>query len=261
MHVNLEDLSHCKAHFNTGSLPAPYSYAYFLELHLIDDAILVKYKLNYQDRENLKEAEILEEGFSLDDDFAWEGKIPNLWKKALLAMVNKTTWLNSPPADDFDGNLEIALEDKQGNKDGKIPSNRTSWAYFLQELVQAIYEIGEKELPLIIRYKEISNGNEQKVTIQPLFSQRRILVSLINNLGKKEHEMEWEKLRPLLKAVYLPDYDYENAMEKEPDKPGKYIDHGENLWFKFNKGVRNPGKKSEAVSKLEKVFSDLLSIP
>ncbi len=256
MEIDLEKINHLEANVNTGTLPPPYCYAYRLNVDFKEEAIHVKYSLTYLDRDQMEEEDILEEGFTMEDDFHWEGEIPLVWKKEINEMLKKTSWLNVAPSDGYDGDLELKIIDTSGNENHcLIPTNRVSWEYFLQEMIQAIYEVSDKELPLIIRYKEIA-VTTRTLVLQPVFSRRILKIQLVENGNEKEMELPWDRLKQLLKAIYLPDYDHDKAIKVEPVKNGKFLDPGEALWYKFDEGIKNPGRKSDAVARLEKLFDD-----
>lgn len=134
-----------------------------------------------------------------------------------------------------------------------IPDNLEAWEYFLQELTQAVFEMSQKERPLEIHYLEILAPDQTlSITIKPSFITRQLSIEVSDPKKKQSKEYPWEQLKPLLKAIYLPDYDEEQAKTQQPKKPGKYIDPGEERWYELNKSVNNPGKKYDAVGALEK---------
>jgi hypothetical protein len=127
-------------------------------------------------------------------------------------------------------------------------------------MIQAIYEISEKELPLEVKFKEIDDKKiETLISIQPFFSSRTVKI-LIEKEKKasRQKQIAWNDLKPILKSVYFPDYDYEYALEKIPNKTGKYIDNGEGVWYEFGVGVKNPNKNINSLERLERSLKDLV---
>ncbi|MDQ3394243.1 MAG: hypothetical protein M3512_09060 [Bacteroidota bacterium] len=261
--LNFEDLKGIEVNCNTENIPAPFSYSYKIQIELqeSDKQLSVTYKLVYTDRDELEEEDIIEEGFSLDDDFEWRGQLTKVWSAELKEIFRKTTWSEkNVPAKNITSSLIIALTKKDGSIINKIPANPESWEYFLQEMIQAIYEDSNKELPLEVKYKEIDDDKQETlILIQPYFSSRTVDVQIENS--KKEMEKKtipWGDLKTILKSVYFPDYDYQYALEKVPNKAGKYIDNGEGVWYEFGVGVKNPNKNVNSLEKLERSLKDLV---
>jgi hypothetical protein len=245
--------------FQTLLAPPPYSHEYLLHLDLAsarrsDAELLASFQINYTDREQLTEEEILDEGFSLEDDFAWKGVLPKVWKAATLDFLDKTKNLFEKPKPTAQHLLELLLDQGPAGHRRGIPDNAEDWEYFVQEIIQVIYEISKKELPLEIHYVEQDKNSKQSIHIQACFSQRSLQVVREEDGRKNEQEARWEQLRPLLQAVYLPDYDPEKAKTSLPHKAGKYIDQGDGLWYELGVSVTNPSKKVDAVGKLEKIL-------
>lgn len=219
----------------------------------------MKYELSYTERETLTEEEILEEGFSLQDDYNWEGKLPPVWHQAVEKVLQQTTKLHKQPNAGSDSAAILQIQDLEGATHEGVPDNIEAWIYFLQEMTQAVFEISRKELPLLLKYLEVSGTDDKlELIIQPYFSNRQLVAGVYENGKEQEKSHSWEKLKPLLKAVYLPDYDASKATKQQPATPGKYIDPGEGMWYALGQAVVNPGKKYDAIGAMEKEIKKLL---
>ncbi len=73
--------------FRTLDVPAPFAHDYTLSLEL-DKDIKARYQINYKGRENLSEEEIIEEGYTLDDDFEWKGEINSAWLQQIESLLD-----------------------------------------------------------------------------------------------------------------------------------------------------------------------------
>ena len=237
--------------FETLTAPPPFSHHYQITLDLSVAQPILEFEINYSDREQLSEEEILEEGFTLEDDYTWKGELPKAWKFATLDLLRKSKNLFDEPKPHVQQILRISITYENGEQWGGIPNNTESWEYFAQEMIQAIYEISQKELPLEINYLEVSSQQKQVVTIKPSFSYRKVRVERKQPGEEHQKEYEWGQLKPLLEAIYLPDYDSEQASSKEPRKQGNYISPGDGLWYELGKAVTNPGEKKDAVSEMQ----------
>lgn len=257
--MKLEAFQRLSITFETLVVPPPFSHTYCFVLQPSDERLQVKYEISYTEREALTEEEILEEGFSLQDDYSWEGKLPLVWHQAVEKMLQQTTKLRKQPKAGSENVVILQIQDLKGTLHEGVPDNIEAWVYLLQEMTQAVFEISRKELPLLVKYLEIS-GTDHKLElfIQPSFSNRQLIAGVFEKGKKQEKSHPWERLKPLLKAVYLPDYDVSKSTSQQPATPGKYIDPGEGLWYALGKAVVNPGKKYDAIGAMEKEIKKLL---
>ncbi|CAN5538928.1 hypothetical protein BH23BAC1_BH23BAC1_26180 [soil metagenome] len=266
--INAKEIRQIEATFRTENIPAPYKYQYKLTIDLnpdqieADDNTVVNYSLQYMDREDMDEDDIIEEGFTMNDDFEWNGKIPLVWIDELKKMLAETSWSmgHKKPPHDESSSLSLKITEASGVIHENIPVNKDSWEYFLQELIQAIYETCQRESPLEVKYKEIDEKkNETLILIKPFFSSRTLEINIKSeNQSWEKKNLSWNNLKPLLKSVYFPDYDYDYALEKVPKKSGKYIDNGEGVWYEFGVGVKNPASQTDSLQKLEQSLKELL---
>ena len=260
MNINPKDVKSIHIRFDAGNLvPAPYHYAYSLDIQMAEGK--VNYKIEYLHREELTEEEITDEGFTMEDDWQWEGTLTEAWQGALKEQIQKQSWPKKPASPrPEEANLHLRLVGQDDNVlfDG-IPADIASWEYFLQELVQAIYEIAQREAPFQLVYKEIgSGGSQHQIYLEASFAQRTITARQQQQEGEEEFaQPDWKQLKSLMKTIYIPDYDYEQATVKEPKKRGKYIATGEGLWFKFGESLTEPDARSNSLDRLEKELKDL----
>jgi hypothetical protein len=256
MKINLDKLIAIAITYDNTIVPPPFSFIYQLNINLEKGRTKVDYQLNYTDRNEIDEEEILEEGFTLNDDFQWNGELPDLWQQEVKNFIAQTSWTAYQEEDEEI--LRFALLQEGSQPISVVPEDIKKTEYFLQELIQAIYEISQKERPLIIRYKEIGPDNDTTfISIQPSFSQRSVRVTQRQNKQQQEKDIPWHSLQYIFEAVYLPEYDYEKATPKEPVKPGKYIDNGEGIWFELGKGLKSPDNKQDALKKIEKILKQI----
>lgn len=255
MNIDPQEVRSFQVRFDAGNLvPPPYHYAYTLEVDLADKNTPANYAIRYLHREELSEEEILDEGFTPNDDWSWKGTLPQNWRNALLEQIKKQSWPTKPEKPgEGEAALEIRLlgEDEKALFDGK-PADIASWEYFLQELIQAMYEISGKEAPFELIYREIKRDETYEIQLKASFAERSMQAKELHN-GQEANNIQpdWKLLKNLMKTIYVPDYDYENAREQEPKKRGKYIFTGEGLWFKFGDSLIEPDKKSKSLDRLE----------
>lgn len=244
-------------HYQTLSAPPPFSHHYQISLGLSAEQPQVGFTISYSGREKLSEEEILEEGFTLEDDYQWQGELPKSWKFAIIDELRKSKSLFDAPKPHAQAVLQLDITYENGEQQSGIPNNPENWEYFAQEMVQAIYEISQKELPLEIIYLEIGKHGTESIGINPSFSARRVRVERHQAAGSHKKEYDWSQLKPLLEVIYLPDYDAEQGSEKKPGKPGSYISPGDGLWYELGKAVTNPGGKKDVVGEMQQRIRQL----
>ena len=235
-----------RATYEDETLPPPYRNTYTIEANLLTDGLEVSYDLKYLERDTIDEQEIFTEGFTLEDDFEWKGKLKLVWRSFVEDLVKRSSWKRAPK----NAILKLDLAAEQS----AIPENLDEWLYALQELTQAIFEEAGREAPLEITYREISKEKKFENTIIISFAERSIQSVQVTDGKVRKQSKTWKESRKIMEVVYSADYLGENALLNEPKKPGKYINIGEGAWYEFGSGVQNPGKKNMLLE-IEKIFS------
>ncbi len=256
--IALDKLTYCEIRYKNTVIPPPFSFQYKIILTKENSYFKVAFTMEYVDREQVTEEEILEEGFTGDDNYEWEGKFPNVWMRELKNMLHKSSWPKQHSTDPTKPKLSIAMRDEENEFIGS-PANFDSWEYLLQEIIQAIYEISKKELPLELQYQERHNGeNEIMVRLKSVFAERTIFVEKEEIHEEKVHKtIDWDRLKQILRFVYMPEYDYEKGSSKPPKKDGSFIDSGDKVWYELGKGVTNPSGNNDAISRIKDIFTTL----
>lgn len=261
MSVAVESIHHLDIFFDAGeNVPPPFHFAYHLQLTIRPDSLDATFELRYLHREELTEEEILEEGFTPNDDWDWKGKLPAVWRDVLLEQLQKSIWPNKPKeAEEGEALLDIQLLSQAGESlfSGR-PADPQHWEYFLQEIMQAIYEVAQKEAPLHLHYKEINKGRPSvDIWLEASFANRKASARQQGMEAPESKEISWPQLKKLLKTVYMPEYDYDNAMDEAPTAMGRYISTGEGLWFSFGVSVVEPGANVNSLDRLEEALKGL----
>jgi len=252
MHLKKEDIVRLEIDFDSGSIPPPFSHVYKLKIAFEKGFVNTQLDLQYTEREELSEDEILDEGFSLDDDYSYKGELPTVWEEPFKDLYASTRWSNKKQLGG-DGGIKVLAKDRHGKIVRGIPNNPDDWQYLAQEFIQAIYEISEKEKPLHLQYYANSTEGEFFYDLTVKFATRKVEV-VIN--GDK-HLADWEQTKNLLGYIYLPDYDYDQAKENKPSKRGHYINLGDGFWHEFGKGIINLDDAFDAASKIKSEFKKL----
>lgn len=252
MHLKTEDLARLEIEFDSGVIPPPYSHVFKLKIGFGKNFLDTQLDMEYTDREDLSEEEILNEGFSLEDDYHFQGEVPKVWEKPLKELYAKSKWSNNR-LDQEEGGIYILAKDVHGKVSRTTPLNQQEWQFFTQDYIQAIYELSKREAPLQVNYLIVDQAGSKEISLTVRFSIRKVEV-LVNG---KMKEIHWEKAKELLGYVFLPDYDYDRAKEKKPSQNGNYIDCGDGYWHDMKKGVFNIDDSFDAISRIKEGFRKL----
>lgn len=237
--------------YDSGIVPAPYSHVFRLMLDWSKGDLDVVLDLHYTDREDLTQEEILDEGFTLNDDYSYKGTLNTVWIKPLQLLFAKSKWTNK---NIDEGGITVSPLD-QGNDEGvKIPSNQEEWQLMAQDLIQAIYETVKKEAPLQVHYRLVEGEAITDCSVTVHFSNREVIFEKAGT----PRTINWEYAIQLMKIVFTPDYHYEMAKEEPGKKRGAYIECGDGYWHELGKGVVNIDPSFDAVGKIKSGFHDLI---
>jgi hypothetical protein len=213
----------------------------------------------YTGREDLSEDEIFGEGFTMDDDVNWNGKLGSQWWEVISSAIEKTHIKKGKKNNEGDPlQLELTTQNMpSGVNIAGSPTEYDMWEYLIQELIQAVFEASERELPLSINILKITGTVKQEIKIRVKFSKREATIEVAGKT-KEPEIVEWSTLKDYLKTIYQPDYLPEKEMTKPPKNAGIYISFLEGSWFELKKGIVEPSKKSATVVKIEKLVDQLL---
>lgn len=222
--------------YQTQHLPPPHAYAYVFELET-GDVLKVEFNLEYLNRDSVSEDEILEEGYTLEEGFNWQGELPGIWSNVLSNLMEKLE-LQSEYDEKAPFYLFIEVNNKSGYTSG------SEFDYLLQEMIQAVYETAEYEAPL---YFTFLLGKE-KFEIEANFKNRELKAT--RNTHSKN--LDWTVLRSFLEKI-------ENCKMREPtskklDPNFLYISYDNQLFFKVLSLHKN-----NAAEKIYNEFQVLIS--
>jgi hypothetical protein len=249
MSITSSELIRLEIDFDSGVVPPPYSHTIKLKIKVEPHFLNVNFDMEYTQREELTEEEILDEGFSMDDDYHYVGEISTAWTNPIKELYSKSKWAVNKKIIE-DGGIQLLAKDIHGKIFRSIPLNQQDWQFLMQEIIQAIYETNKKEAPLTVRFLSIRNNEKFLYTIVAKFSSRQIDF----DLNGKSIELDWEGIKSLLTDIYLPDYDYDQAKEAQPQKNGDFLDCGDGWWHELGKGVINIDPDYDALYKIKQFF-------
>ncbi len=212
--------------YQTLQLPPPYSFAYTLDLSFDDDAVVVKFEQEYLNRDTLSEEEILNEGFTTNDDISWSGTLGKVWADHFSKLFEDVQ------LQDESDEERLYIHMAVGNGKPGMVIDTDFWEYELQEIVQAIYEASGRESGLHMDFLVVEDGDQQKISIDGSFEDRKARID-------KDQPTSWDNLRKIMSLTYNEDYAEEGV--KKPDEDGIWVDFdGEGYYYRI------PNKSTES---------------
>jgi hypothetical protein len=210
-------------------VPAPYANFQTIKLHLIsEDDLTVDFSIKYTDREDLEEEEILEEGFTMDDDFTWKGGLPANWIKEFNEIYSSSKIIRQREEKEFEDFVEIEIEEND-KRVTVYPVDKERWDYDAEP--------------------------KSEVALKASFATKIFTMSENNGPLKK---LDWGFLQKVMDTVYRAEFVYDNASDKKPAKKGKYLYIGDQLWYQLGVAVVETTAKSKDLQMIESLFSKLV---
>lgn len=238
-------------------IPPPYEHFYILSVTENPVYLTLSYKQEYTGREGISEEDLLDEGFTTNDNFDWSGSLNTVWKKQLEALYEQSKKLPAPPDTNEDYVIELKSISKEGNEVISYVADRDiqKWTYLLQELKQAIYEVEKYEAPMMIKYLSITEKGSKFATLKGSFAERSFTVRVDDS---PIESFDWGKLQEVVRMIFLnTEIDEEQEIKGTPTKSGKYILLPESNWFELGKAVIDINPKGKTVQKIINTLESL----
>lgn len=216
------------------SLPAPYAYFYTLTARpAANGSVALDLSITYPDRDDIDDDELAAEGFTRDDDFSWSGRLPDAWRQALVALVDKTRLqpIDEDALGEDDEFWAMHVEtDRQPAQVGR-PRNPDDWQYLMQELIQATYESNQREQPFTLTYVEQGGRTgDYELRLTASFANRTVQALTIQDRRERTRTLPWPTLQTVMSEVYAHDYDSDEAQPKRPQRAGQWLNLGTDEW-------------------------------
>jgi hypothetical protein len=217
------------------SLPAPYAYFYTLTARPVaGNGLQVDLAITYPDRDDIDDDELIAEGFTRDDDFAWSGKLPKAWLETVANLVSKTRLqpLDEENLDEDDDFWDLTLDMQPAGMKRGTPQNADEWHYTVQELMQAAYESVGRERPFELTYLHLdSRQGEAELRLTASFADRTVTVLTREDRREQSRTLPWPTLQKVMSQVYEHDFDPENTVYKRPNRSGQWLNLGTDEWY------------------------------
>lgn len=176
-----------RLHYQTGPyISAPHAYEAEMVCVKRSDGLAVTCRQTYTDREHLDQKDIEAEGFTTNDDFAWEGVLPKVWLRIVEDRFRNIRF-STQPSHHLYLEIDAGLETKKG-----APEPENEWITTTEQLIQACLEAGEKELPMeLVMGKLEKNNFYERGRLVWSFAQRSLSAQVLNGRTRQFSEEEW----------------------------------------------------------------------
>ena len=253
--MRLESFNKVTFQYDTGPIPPPFCYRYNLTISSIDNGKHeVDIEIDYYDRDEISEDEIYNEGFSLDDNFQWNGNLPQTWVQEIINKLNTSNWKKQMTLRPRETGMMVKIDTHQSAEDLE-PADLRTWEVFVQEIIQACFELSEREAPLHIEFVR-NEGAKHRKQLKITYSFALRTVILVTN-NETEKTLSWENGRKFLKYIYGIDYMPENGNSKAPTAKGSYISPGDGLWYPLDTSL-NGTDELPKIEKLKRLLEEYL---
>ncbi|MEL6534052.1 MAG: hypothetical protein AAFQ98_01505 [Bacteroidota bacterium] len=229
-----EGLQALDIQLETRTLPPPYRHQILAKVENRPSGWFVQFQLSYLDRESVTEEELLEEGFTGDDDFTWEGDLTAGWVTHLQNSLAQSTFpKDQTAAREKEPLVELVGHYAEGKNLQGVPAETGYWEYLLQEFMQALYELSGFERPLEISYREVTKKQPPlDVSLSASFAHRTAEV-IAQQEGNTfpTRTLHWDDVKEIMKQIYHYEFDVLRAKPQPPKKRGMYLFLGEGGWL------------------------------
>lgn len=214
-----------EARFETNDLtPPPFSHYYHLILKKDARGYFASYELVYTHREELTEAELVEEGFSLDDNRACQAYLHAAWVAQLEKLMAQTQPETRPRQSKYNF-LELHIRTQSGETQTFSPKNRLAWEMLLEQVVQGLMETAKVEAPLVLGYCWQEQGKQQQYQIRWQFANRTAVIIHAN----KAFTISWQTGLSIMEQSFSIEADLDKGATKP--KLGNQISSGDGKWY------------------------------
>lgn len=232
------------------NLPPPFSYTYCL-IGKLDHAFSLDYELFYTGREQLTDEEIIDEGFTKNDNLSCQGNMPKIWKNEILRLL-KNAQPTSETISQADNQMHIKIMDNKNNVRAFSPEQPELWEQTMQEMAQGLLESQKLEMPLTLSFKKKNQSKFMKIVAQIQFAERKVNI-ITHDASKNKNSIfkNWSVAQELMQLTFNNEFDVEKAHTKEPKNDGFFINLGNELWFQSRQSALNISEKKDTLKILE----------
>lgn len=233
-------------------IPAPYHFEALFEFKSFrNDSFELSLHVQYLDREDFSNEELISEGLSIEDKFEWSGELPIIWKNRLALSFSK---YRSGTCDPKDAEPFIAIE--SANSSTFVPRFLDFEENLVQELMQAIFEVAGKEYPLFLGF-QFKDENNTWNKYQGEMSFATLSFTYTNSSGQLETITNWDKLQDIVNTVFIAEFIADKALEDLKKSSAFAVFPGDGFWYIAGDSLRKPSGNTNYFDILEMKLREL----
>lgn len=200
---------------SAADIPPPHAFHALIKIGAGNDGFAsIEFRQEYTDRDEIPKEEIEAEGFSLEDDFEWQGKLPDFWLEETQKLVEATEWKSAT-------NSQVLLAEP-GTENWLSPVQEKKWIRFTEELIQACLEEGGKELPMEMAFGELLKNNFfETISLEWRFAKKEIHATIKGGTQASFTGRDWDDAEEQLKT-WMEDEAAEADLYQLPKFKGYY---------------------------------------
>ena len=237
-------------------VPSPYHFEATLVFEFLEtQEVAVQAEIQYVDREDFSKEDLIAEGLMPDNQWDWKGVLPAVWKPILEKQLkNYKQGEASPKAYEPFVGLELS------NGEFMKPLAKLEQEdFFIQELLQAVFELAEREMPLDLGFQfKDENGQWMLVEGELSFSQR-IFRYIVNGEQSTIRTADFDAIKSLMNDLYIGEFVSEKSEEKLKNSNCFAVFPGDGFWYVAGNSWKKPNGNQQYFANLEDQLTNLFS--
>jgi len=250
-------MKHIKLYYESPQdVPAPYHFGSKIEIQFLNNnKATVQVEVQYIDRDDFSKEDLKAEGLQEENEWTWSGELPLVWVSLLFEHFNSYVLGEASPKshEPF-----IGFE----NETGKFfkPIHKLDLEdLFIQEFMQAILELAEREFPLYLGFQ--FNHIEKKWILiegEMSFSQRQFNY-ITNGNQQLIQQVSFEQIQNLMNQLFIGEFNAEKAAENLKNKESFAVFPGDGLWYTAGHSWKKPNGNNQYFANLELQLNNIFS--
>ena len=215
--------------YHTASdIPAPHCFSVKAEIHILTkEKMQVAVEQIFTDREEIPKEEIEAEGFSLDDDFIWEGILPAIWQEYMQHLLIESAF-------EPGSGIRVTIL-KNVSPEPQKPAFENNWVQFVEELIQACLEQSGRELAMELVLGRLEKNNFfEHARVVWLFPERKAIAEILKGEKKEFKGIEWTDSQKEIQGWIEKEAASEDLYQLPKRKGWFWLLNGE-IWLPFQK--------------------------
>lgn len=237
-------------------VPSPYHFESKIEIQLLDEKHAnVQVEVQYIDREDFSKEDLRAEGLQEENEWSWSGELPAVWVSLLLKRFDSYVIGEASPKshEPF-----IGFENEVG-KFFKPKHTLEVEDLFIQEFMQAILELAEKEFPLYLGF-QFNHTHKKWILIEGEMSFSKRQFNFITNGNQQNIEqVSFESVQDLMNQLFIGEFIGEKASENLKNKESFAVFPGDGLWYIAGQSWKKPNGNHQYFANLELKLNNIFS--